>query len=120
MRKDRAVFRPNLTGTLRAVAGRDVHGRPSWGEERVCAFAIVNLDVGALKTSVRADSSASRGSADETAAMNAVVLMPAHTQLKIGDLFTFEEAKFLVKNIHPRRGVTGKLDHLQVALEIQP
>jgi len=114
------VFKPNLTGTLQTVKARDVHGRPTWGEATPCAFAIVNLDVGALKTSVRADSSASRGSADETAAMNAVILMPAHTQIKIGDLFGFEDAKFLIKNIHPRRSVTGKLDHLQVALELQP
>jgi hypothetical protein len=114
------MFRPNLTGTLRAVTGRDVHGRPSWGGKRACAFAIINLDIGALKTSVRADSSASRGSADETAAKNAVILVPPQTAIKIGDLFVFEGASFTVQGLNPRRAVTGKLDHIRVTLELQP
>jgi hypothetical protein len=114
------MFRPNLVGQYRATTGRDVHGRSDWGPWRVCPFAIVNFDIGTIKTSVRADSSASRGTADVTATQRAAILVPAVLAIKMGDQFRFDGDSFQVTTMHARRSVLGKVDHIQVGLELVP
>lgn len=115
------MFMPNLIGQIASVIGRDVHGRTLWGDYRPCPFGIVNLDVGALKTSVRADSSASRGSADETVAMRAKILIAPEISVNQGDRFLFEDATYVVASTHKRRSVsTGQVDHIEVGLEVLP
>lgn len=114
------MFRPNLIGTLRKKVSRDVRGRVTYGPDTPCPFAIVNLDIGALKTSVRADSSASRGSADETVAQRAVILISPLSDVSVSDQFEFEDMTFEVSSKHVRRTVMGSIDHFQCDLEILP
>lgn len=114
------MFEPNSTGKLRTRTGRDVHGRGAYGAERDCPFAPVNLAVGAQKTSVRVDSSASRGAADETVAVRAKILVPTYVSLKIGDLFIFDGVTYEIAATHGRRSVMGALDHYEVDMELFP
>lgn len=114
------MFEPNLTGKLRSRTGRDVHGRPTLAAERDCPFAAVNLAYGSQKTTVRADSSASRGAADETAAVRAKILVPEYVTINIGDRFTYSGVHYEVANLHHRHSVLGPVDHIEVDLELSP
>jgi hypothetical protein len=112
------MFEPNLTGKLRTLTGRDVHARPTFAAERDCPFAPINLAYGAQPTTVRADSSASRGAAEEIVAVRSKILVPSYVSIAIGDRFTFSGVNFEVKTMHPRHSVAGSLDHFEVDLEL--
>lgn len=112
------MFEPNLTGQLSRVVGRDVHARATYSDPTDCPFAIVNMDIGAAKTIVRADSSASRGSADERAAMRAKILIAPYVEVKIGDRFEFDGLAFVISSRHVRRSVMGNVDHFECAMEL--
>lgn len=114
------MFIPNSKGLLSRVIGRDVHSRPTYSLPVECPFATVNMSVSARKTSVRADSSASRGAADETMAERAKILLPAYVVISIGDKFEYDDLSFRVTTIHKRRSVLGTLDHLEIDLELIP
>lgn len=114
------MFRPNQIGQLRSVLGRDIHGRLSYAEARDCPFSPINLTVSSQKTSVRADSSASRGSADEMVAKPAKILIPSHVALVIGDNFIFRGVSYLVIACHERYAVSGNLDHFEIDMEMLP
>lgn len=114
------MFTPNLVGKLRSRISRDVHGRSTYGNERICPFGIVNLEIGTQKTSVRADSSASRGAADETNAERGKILVANTVSVAIGDLFDFENQTYEVAAKHIRRSVLGSVDHFECDLEILP
>lgn len=114
------MFQPNLVGVLRNRIGRDVHGMPSYGSERACPFAIVNLELRTQKTSVRADSSGSRGSADEVTSSNLKILVPSYVQIAVDDQFTFEGQRYQISTKHVRRSVMGTIDHIECDLEVLP
>lgn len=114
------MFTPNAQGLIARTIGYDLHGRETFGPTRVCPCGIVSLSTGSQKTSVRADSSASRGAADEIAAQKARILIPSFVSVGIGDRFTFEGQKFRISAVHPRRSVIGDLDHFECDLELMP
>ena len=97
-----------------------MHGRAVYGPVGECPFAPVNLAVGADKTSVRADSSASRGAADELAAVRAKILVVPYVPIEIGDRFVFEGVNYQVSRKHIRRSVAGVVDHVECDLEVTP
>lgn len=111
------MFLPNLVGTIRGVIGRDIHGRHELGPETPCPFGSVSLKTGAKKTTVRADSSASRGAANETAVERGRILIPASITVKNGDIFSFQGQRYEVVAAHSRFAVTGAFDHWEVDLE---
>lgn len=113
------MFRPNLIGMLQKAVGYDRYGQPSFGAQLPCPFAIVTLDVKNQKTSVRTDSSASRGAADETVA-DAKILIAKTMKPEIGDLFKFEDVEYVVSGVFVRRSVIGIVDHYECTLEIMP
>ena len=112
------MFEPNALGELRTRLGRDIHGRATYGPLRGCPFAAVNLAIGSQRTTVRADSSASRGATDETVAMRAKILVPTYVTLAVGDLFLFDQMTFDISAVHPRRGVSGLVDHYEIDMEL--
>lgn len=114
------MFEPNQVGKLMRLTGRDVHSRPTYAGPVDCPFGIVNLDVGAEKTIVRADSSASRGAADETISKRAKILVASYVQVGIGDRFEFDGVAFLIKSKHVRRSVMGDVDHFECDMELLP
>jgi hypothetical protein len=114
------MFEPNLVGTIRSRQGRDVHGTPIFGPERVCPFAIVNLVVNTQKTSVRADSSGSRGAADEIASNRLKILIAKFIQVEIEDRFIFDGMQYSIRAKHVRRTTFGEIDHFECDLEVMP
>lgn len=114
------MFTPNLVGKLFRASGYDNYGRPGFSDSFVqCPFASVTLKKVAQKTSVRADSSASRGAADEIVS-NARILVPAYIVIEIGDEFEFDGNRFRVMTKHVRRSVFGRVDHIECDLGILP
>lgn len=114
------MFEPNQIGKLHKLIGRDSHSRSTYAEPVDCPFGAVNMDIGSRKTSVRADSSASRGAADETSAERAKILVPAFINIGIGDKFECDEGRFIVMTLHVRRSVMGYVDHYECNLEVTP
>ena len=113
------MFRPNIVAGLMRAGTRDIHSRISYGAAVRCPCAIVNLDVESLKTSVRADSSASRGSADEIVS-KAKILVVTSVAPKIGDKFLIDGLELLISATHTRRRVSGQVDHIECGLEMLP
>lgn len=113
------MFRPNSKGMLYRKTGRDVHGHPAYGAGVECPFAPVNLNIKALKTTVRADSSASRGSADETVSVARILIVPFVVPNR-GDRFDFDDMSFEIVSTHGRRSVSGELDHYECDLQVLP
>lgn len=113
------MFRPNQVASLEQVIGRDVHSRETFGAAREISVAVVRLITSAQKTTVRADSSASRGSAEETV-VQGIMLVDKAVAMNRGDRLTFNGIQYRIFSIHPRYTVAGALDHFQIELEIRP
>lgn len=113
------MFRPNLIGTLKRVTGFDLHAREIYAEPIECPFAQLIFTRDAERTTVRADSSGSRGSADETVSDASVLIVP-YIRPTFGDRFEFDGFTYKIVGIHPRRSVTGALDHWECTLEALP
>lgn len=110
------MFLPNNHCYIRrASKTRDIRGERTYGarERTPCSVVTLNLEID--KTSVRADSSGSRGRAEEEQGV-ARLLFP--TYVKIGDLdiVEVENETLEVIQINPRRSVLGTLDHYEVDL----
>ncbi|BBI61676.1 hypothetical protein HSBAA_29820 [Vreelandella sulfidaeris] len=69
------------------------------------------------QTSVRADSSASRGRGQEVEA-NSIVLLPPTLPIAMGDLVEVMGYSFEVESIQPRLNIMGRHDHNEVGLKI--
>lgn len=74
---------------------------------------VVKLAVGSEKTSVRTDSSASGGHADEIAA-DARILFRHDVSVAVDDMIEIFNYKLRVMSVFPRHDVTGRFDHYQV------
>ncbi len=114
------MFRPNQIGYLQSIVSRDVHGRVFYSEPRVCPFGVVSMKIASKKTTVRADSSASRGSADEFSAERARILIPARITVIFGDRFLFRGLIFKIETIHNRFSIDSQLDHFECDMESLP
>lgn len=113
------MFIPNTTGMLSRANGRDVYGQFQWSAPAQVRCAVVHLNKLIQKTSVRTDSSASRGNAEETIA-TAKILFPTSVAIGAEDKFEIQGFKMRVTAIEPRRSVLGKHDHNEVDFEILP
>lgn len=114
------AFTPNLIGELQRAGGYDLHGRPKLSEPVPCQFSIVNAQRKQAKTSVRADSSASRGMADEITTGLGKILVAKHEVVKIGDVFSFDGDSYDIVAMHVRRSVFGEIDHFECDIEVRP
>jgi hypothetical protein len=111
------LLRPYLPVTLRRKVGTDLYGRSAHGSPRTVRVGVVRLAGGQVKTSVRADSSASRGRSDESTA-DAVLLFPSAEDVQAGDLVTVNGMALEVVTVEFRYTLQGRLDHYQVDLEL--
>lgn len=108
----------NLVGSLKRQNGFDIHGRQKFDDPIPCPFSPVNLALESDKTSVRSDSSGSRGSADRSAVEEGQILLPKTVSVKNGDVFSFGGVSYKVMSVHPRYSVCGQLDHHDCKLEL--
>jgi len=111
------MFIPNVRCKIARRLGFNTYGKPSYGAPYDAWCGIVRLEVDSDPTSVRTDSSASRGAAMEETA-TARILFPAHTQLAQGDMVIVSGITLTVQSVWPRHSVLGDLDHWQVDLTI--
>ncbi|MBX5130822.1 hypothetical protein HJB53_30490 [Rhizobium lentis] len=110
------MFTPNRTGSLMRKTGRNLEGEETYGDPVAIGLSIVNLATSSQKTSVRSDSSASRGQADEMAAERGKIL--TKETLAVDDLLSLSGSVFRVLGAHPRYTVLGAFDHNEIYLEL--
>lgn len=110
------MFRPNITVEVRKQMGTSLHGKRQYGAPTKVRAAFIWLEESDTKTSVRTDSSGSRGGARESIAKARMLVLPA-TILKAGDRVSFMGHELSVMSVFPRHGVEGRFDHWQVDLE---
>lgn len=111
-------FFPNTTCVLhRRSARTDVHGRYTYTTvPSPIPCAVIGINLSTDKSSVRADSSGSRGRA-EIQAGTAKFLFPTMTQITSGDVVDKDGFSLRVTTIQPRHAVDGRIDHLEVDFE---
>jgi len=107
------MFIPNTTCLLIKEGQKDRYGVRAEGSSSIARMAIVKLELGMKKTTVRADSSASRGTSDEEVS-SAVFLFEKTSSVAVGDFIEIYNHKLKVVSCFPRYDVVGKFDHIQV------
>jgi hypothetical protein len=108
------MFLPNQSCKLyRRTDKQDVYGNYSYKAPVTVPCTVTLMDLNVKKTSVRADSSASRGRAEEEIGL-ARLLFPASTVVNEGDVVSVDGEVLEVIRLFPRRDVLGRPDHLQV------
>lgn len=107
------MFIPNTTATLYRMTGHNAFGRPIYTPGETIAIGVVDLGDTVIPSAVRADQSASRGSADIDT-VQATLLLPKTVVVKDGDAILIDGFHVMVNGIQPRRNVLGKLDHYEV------
>jgi hypothetical protein len=95
----------------------DEFGQPTFAAPVEERCAIVKLDLAREKTSVRVDSSGSRGNAQEFTA-NARILFTRDSIIAVGDKVEILGNVLRALSKFPRHDIGGSLDHYQVDLEI--
>lgn len=111
------MYLPKTPCLVQHKAGDDVYGRPvftAWIPERC---AVVSLAVSDVQSSVRADSSGSRGNAEEIEAVS-VILFGPRTIADRNDIVSIAGFKLLVKGKEPKFSVTGAIDHFRMTLTL--
>lgn len=111
------MFIPNNRARVEFYVGTDRHGKRRYSTPQTVPCGVVTLREASDKTSVRTDSSASRGSAHEEL-LQGRILFPRNVRLNYGDRVTIMDFMMTVKGVHPRYSIPGQLDHWEVALEV--
>lgn len=95
----------------------DAYGKANYKKSRPLMCAVIKMIGKSSKTSVRTDSSASRGAAREETA-DAVLLFNSTSVININDLVHVYGRTLRVIGVFPRYRVIGRIDHFQVECEI--
>lgn len=113
------MFRPNTHGFHYGKGTqRNKYGKETYGTAVRIPLAVVRADRIVGNTSVRADSSSSRGAAEQTESI-IMLLVPKHITVKEGDVIKFLSQYMEVTGTHPRIDVCGNLDHYEVMGDIR-
>lgn len=107
------MFKPNNRCRIQLSNGFNVHGQPVPGAWITEGCSIVKLVVTNEKSSVRADSSASRGNARELVA-DAVLLLTVKTRARIDDIIEMRGTQYKISGRHERFDAAGRLDHIEI------
>jgi len=108
------MFKPNVNCIISAASGEtDLYGQPVPARRVRERCAVVKLNIVNVKSAVRADTSASRGSARELHA-DAVFLLTKTTCANIDDIIEVAGQVLKIKSKFPRFDVQGVLDHYEV------
>lgn len=111
------MFIANRTCILRKKLKQyDVFGQATFAAPKRVRFALVRFDTKIEDTTVRADSSATRGNVKEFHASGRI-LVDRRYKPDFGDLVIIDAKVFRIKEVEPRYNVLGKLDHYECDLE---
>jgi hypothetical protein len=113
------MFIPNTKGQLTRKLGRNIYGEPTYYPPITVPCGIVDNLEQLAKTPVRADSSASRGAAEETTA-TVKILFPANVVIDKDDTFAIAGLSLRATAVQQRFSVFGDLDHKEVDFDIAP
>lgn len=91
----------------------DKFGNERIGPERRAVCAIVKLSQRSEKSTVRADSSGSRGAATEIV-VDAILLFKPFYTINLDDCIRIGNTRLRVTGLTPRYLITGGIDHYQV------
>lgn len=107
--------RPNNTCTYyEKKDGFNLYGEPEgFKVGRVVPCAVISYDLKRSKTSVRADTSGTRGSAENLEGI-ARFLFPSKLMLNRGDIIYKDDYWLEIREIHKRYDVLGNFDHYEV------
>lgn len=108
------LFRPNTTCRLfTQKEGFDIYGTRQWSLPKVTPCAVITFDLATTKSSVRVDSSGTRGRADQLQGI-ARFLFPHTVALLRGDIVEKDGFWLKLVEIFPRYAVDGRMDHFEV------
>lgn len=108
------MFRPNQDCVILRSSGKtDVFGMPLPGQRVKERCSVIQLNIRNEKSSVRADTSASRGNARELQ-VDAKFLLTKTTKAEIDDVIEFGSESFRVAQKFPRHDTQGRLDHYEI------
>lgn len=107
---------PNTSGQLSHKTGHDGYGQAAYSAPLTVPCAVVTMTQKTKKTPIRADSSASRGAAEERLSI-AKILFPTNVTIGQEDRFDILGASLRVIAVQPRNDVLGVLDHYEVDFE---
>ena len=107
------MFIPNNRGVLKRFVSNNGYGEPKFAAGVTVSCGVVHLNKKIVKTSIRVDSSASRGASEEFVSVSKI-LFRSNVIVKPED--QFEIAGFILKasTIENRYSVPGKLDHFEI------
>lgn len=111
------MIKPNVACKIQSVDSFDLYGEEKLSPVVPARCSVVRLIVRSEKTSVRADSSASGGAADELTSTSRLLFLP-RTKINIGDKVEIHNIELRVETIHPRFDVRGRHDHNEVDLTV--
>ena len=94
-------------------AGFNGFGQPIVGTPVKTKCAVVKHEIAAQQSTVRADSSSTKGHATEEIA-NFIGLFPTQYIIKLNDIVELYGVKFKVTSIEAKVSVMGKVDHNEV------
>lgn len=106
------MFQPNLDCTIQRSGAVDLYGNNALLPAVHSRCSVVKLLQREVNVTVRADSSASRGFAQEIVVDSVLLFLPS-TEIKINDVVTVFGVSVIIVGLFPRHDVRGRLDHLQ-------
>ncbi|NQZ53221.1 MAG: hypothetical protein HRT93_03095 [Piscirickettsiaceae bacterium] len=109
------MIRPSVTCQIQSSKSTDLYGQEKLAKPRQALCSVVRLVVSREKTSVRADSSASRGKIDEIVSTSRLLFLPT-TKINLGDKVEIADITLKVDSKNIRFSVNGRVDHVQVDL----
>ena len=101
------------------MTGRNRHAEETYSDAVEIGYSPVRLERAVEKTSVRADSSASRGQAEQIITKTKI-LVDKSAAVGLDDQLEIEGDRYRVAMVHKRRNVWGVLDHFEVDLVPSP
>jgi hypothetical protein len=111
------LLKPNIDCKLAHKTGYNKHSEPTYGPDRSVKCRVVRFKSASLKSTVRADSSATRGRAQEEI-FETIILFHPSTNIAKDDKVTIFGQVMRVVSIEIRLTTSGKVDHYEVGLNV--
>ncbi|ELD1608235.1 hypothetical protein HVX40_24290 (plasmid) [Escherichia coli] len=96
---------------------KNIYGEAQLQFVRKTKVGVVKFEISSEKSSVRADSSASRGKS-MLELFDTVVVVPLEAEILLDDVLIMEGQKLKVTSVHRRWGLRGRPGHLEVGANI--